>query len=170
MGLNAEGVDESQFLPKEFNKKLGKYEKVPPVNAYRAKHGNIKWAGDSIKDASWLPELIFNGDTEEKVYLDTANSFFRILVHAKRTLGICDLRGALFESYPSGISQDTDLFLEILRHVVKPEVTVLIWLVWNDYNHGNIALAKKLIGTIKHGLENVQRVLDDTKKRERNSV
>jgi hypothetical protein len=165
MGLNAEGIDESQFLPKEFNKKTGKYESIPPVNAFRAKHGNIKWAGESIKDASWLPEILFNADTEEKGYIDTSNSFFRILVHAKRTLGICDLRGSLFENHPYGITTETDMFLEIIRNVVKPEVTVSIWLVWNEYNRGNLPLAQKLIGTIKHGLENIQSCIDNCNKK-----
>ena len=165
MGLNSEGVDESQFLPKEFNQKTGKHEQIPPVNAYRAQHGNIKWAGESIKDANWLPEIVFDGDNDkEKPYLDTAKSFFKILVQAKRTLGITDLRGPLFDKLPYSANPETDMFVEIHRGLAKPEMTAVIWFVWDDYNRCNVALAHKIIGTIKHGLENVQKILDSRKK------
>ena len=152
--LNSEGHDESQYLPKG----------TPPVNAFRAQHGNVKWEGESIKAMSWMPDILFDKEIISKKHLDTSNNFFRIVVQAKRTLGICDLRGGLFDKHETGAAFEADLFLEIWRSIPKSEFNMLLWFVWDDYNRGNVALAIHLRGTIQHGLENAQKIIDNFSK------
>ena len=129
--LNAEGHDGSQYLPRG----------TPPVNAFRAQHGNVRWEGEAIKALTWLPDILFERKIIEECHLHTANSFLRVLIHAKRTLGITDLRGALFDKFPDSMPTENDLFLEICRELPRPEANAIIWLVWDDYNRRNIALA-----------------------------
>lgn len=148
--LNSEGHDESQYLPRD----------TPPVNPYRAQHKGIRWEGKAIKNIIWLPEILFEKEIITKEHLDTASSFFRILVHAKRTLGICDIRGPLFDKAPSGVSNECDMFIEIHKKLPKSQTQAIIWFVWDEYNRGNHVLAYHLIGTIKHGLENAQICID----------
>lgn len=157
--LNAEGHDESQYLPRD----------CPPVNAFRERQGGVIYEGTAIKALSWLPDILFDKQRITKPHLDTSNSFFRILVNAKRTLGICDLRGTLFEKFPNGISSDTDAFLEIIRGISRPESNILIWLVWDDYNRKNVPLALHVMGTIHHALENAQNVIDMIAKKRDNA-
>jgi hypothetical protein len=152
--LNSEGHDESQYLPKG----------IPPINPFRAQHGNLQWEGEAIKDVSWLPEKLYVIEKITKPHLDSASSFQRALIMAERTLGISDIRGALFDKHADGQNSDTDMFLEFVRKLAKPEISTLTWFVFDKYNHGNINLALHLIGTIQHGLENVQKVIQGIKK------
>lgn len=160
--LNSEGHDESQYLPKKWlNPRTGKEEDYPVVNPWRAGKGDIKRnEDDKLESMTWLPDVLFERKHIQQQHLNTAKSFFRILVQAKKALGICDLRGQLFDRYPAGISDDIDMFIQINRRLVKPESNILIWLVWDDYNRGNVALAMRVIGTILHALENAQEVID----------
>jgi hypothetical protein len=152
--LNAEGHDESQYLPKG----------LPAVNAYRAQHGKVIWEGDSIKSLEWLPDAFFGGNEKEEGYLRTCNAFFCYLVQFKRTCGTCDIRGRLFDELATGISFELDMFKQIRDRLPKNELATLVWFVWNDYNRGNMNLASYLLGTIKHALEHTKNIIDDCKK------
>jgi hypothetical protein len=156
-----EAIDTSQWLPKD----------IPVINAYRASKGDIKRnSDDKLQSITWLPHILHDMNRITKEHLDTAKSFERILIHAKRTLGICDIRGVLYDKHPAGQSHDTDVFLEIIRVIPKPESNIIVWLVWDDYNRGNSILALKVIGTIQHGLENAQKVLDNIAEKRNNAL
>ncbi len=169
--LNAEGHDESQYLPKKWiNPKTGKEEDYPVVNVWRMGKGDIIInEDDKYEVPTWLPRRLFRNGSFTKELFDTSNSFFRILVHAKRTLGITDLRNILFEKPPaSGQNIQVDMFIELKRALALPEMNAIIWLVWDDYNRGNTGIAYQIIGTIKHGLENCQMVIDKFKEKSDN--
>lgn len=160
--LNAEGHDESQYLPKEYNAKTGKMERVPPINAFRAAKGDItRNEDDKLESVHWLPRIMHRQRQITKEHYDTARSFERHLIHARRTLGICDIKGKLFDIMPAnGIDESTDLFLTILRSVARPEVVRLVWFVDMNFPCSSAALPDDMLGVIQHGLENVQKIID----------
>ena len=160
MHLNAEGHDESQYLP----------EGVEVVNPFRKQHTSISVEGELHKAIEWLPDILFEKHCITKRQLDTAFTFLRILVNAKKALGTCDLRGVMFDKYPYGISSDVDPFLEIKRKIGKYDFNALIWLVWNDYNRGNISLALQKLSHLKRILDHTQYSLDEINRLKHNAT
>lgn len=153
--LNAEGHDESQYLPNG----------MPPVNAFREQHGNVQWEGLSIRALTWMPDILFVRRSIEKVHLDTCVSFYGAVVETRKVLKIGDIRGILFDKPDELTTPKVDVFFNIVHGLCKPEANMLLWLVCDEYNRGNISLAHKLIGTIKHGIENAQKIIDNLRER-----
>jgi hypothetical protein len=149
--LNSEGHDESQYLP------LG----TPPVNAFRAQHGTVKWEGTSCKAISWMPDKLYDLKIIDKHHLDTASSFLTAKIHTQKVLGIADIRGILHDKPDALSAPRGDVFFALLKQLCKPELNMLLWVTCDDRNHGNIPLACQLIGTIKHALENAQKIIDN---------
>jgi len=164
--LNAEGHDESQYLPKVFNKATGKMENMPVVNAYRERQGGVRYEGEAIKALQWMPDIIFDRENEkERPYNDTCVSFYTYHVQANQSLGISDIKNILFDKAQDVSSlPPIDTYSAILRGLVKPESNMLLWVVCNERNKGNVALARHLIGTIRHAIENAQIIIDNLAK------
>lgn len=152
--LNADGHDESQYNPRG----------VPPVNPFRMQHGSIKWEGEAIKALTWLPDILRDIGYIEKGHHDTCKSFERILIQAKRTLNICQLKGALFEKPPEMINNDTDMYLLLKNKLILREMEIMIWLVEEENSKENLKAVNFLIGKIIHAIENSQRIIDNAKK------
>lgn len=166
--LNAEGHDENQYLPKFLNKATGKMEDMPPVNAFRERQGGVKYEGKAIKAVRWMPDILFDRENKrEKPYNDTCVSFYGYYVQAGQALGISDIRNILFDRVEEGTQlPPADTFSAIMHGLCKAESHMLLWVICDDRNRGNIPLAKHLIGTIRHAIENTQKIINDlTKKR-----
>jgi hypothetical protein len=157
--LNSEGHDESQYLP----------DGVEVVSYYRKQHGQVIHEGLLHKTLEWLPDILFEEKKISKEQLDTAVSFFRILINAKRALGTCDLRGTLFDKYPYGISNDIDPFLHIKRSIGKWDFNALIWIVWDEYNRGNVNLARQKVDHVTRILNHAKIAIDDLTKKRNNT-
>lgn len=149
--LNADGHDESQYLPRG----------TPPVNAFRERKGGVVLQGTAIKALAWFPDILFNRRIIEKEHLDTCVSFFKALVETQRELGIGDIRGILADRSEDGEQKHRDTFFAVMHALRKPEANMLLWTICDDRNRGNIPLACHLIGTIKHALENTQIIIDN---------
>lgn len=160
--LNADGHDESQYTKAVFNPKTCKMEMPPIVNAFRAQHGHIKRnSDDKLVDLTWLPAVLEDKGIIEKVHLDTCKSFLRVLIQAKRTLGVCELKGPLYDKAPEEIRNDADLYLLIKHGVSKQDLLNLIWLVEEKYTQGNVWAADAIIGNLLHALEAAQQIIFD---------
>lgn len=149
--LNGEGHDESQYLPRG----------TPPVNPFRERQGGVRWEGTSCKALSWFPDRLYHLQIIEKHHLDTAISFITAMINTQKVLGIGDIRGILHDKPEELNSPKGDVFYAILNRLCKPESNMLLWLVCDDRNRGNTSLARHLIGTIKHALENTQKIIDN---------
>lgn len=154
--LNHEGHDESQYLKKG----------TPPVNPFRMQHGKVKWEGEAIKALTWLPDVLQDIGYLEKEHHDTCRSFERILIQAKRTLSICELKGALFDKAPEEIRNDVDMYLLIKNTLICSEMQIMIWLVEEENSISNIEAAASLNGKIKHAIENTQKTIDNVSKKD----
>jgi hypothetical protein len=170
--LNPEGHDESQYLKAVFNPVSGKMEMPPIINAFRAAKGDIiRNEDDKLESVHWLPRILERQGNITKEHLDTAKAFERYLIHAWRTMGICDLRGKLNDILPaSGLDDNTDMFLEIARKVVRPELNRVIWTVMKNFPCSSAVLPSHDLGVLKHGLENIQKVIDEHKERRNNAT
>lgn len=157
--LNADGHDESQYLPRD----------VPIVNAFREKRGGVRYEGTAVKAIQWMPDILFDRDNEkEKPYNDTCVSFFGYYVMAGQALGISDIRNILFDRIEEGTQlPPVDTFSAIMLGLAKPESNMLLWVVNDDRNRGNVALGRHLIGTIRHAVENMQNILDTLAQKRR---
>lgn len=153
--LNHEGHDASQYLPRG----------VPPVNAYRATKGDIVREGESIKAISWMPDRLYVADRLSKEEVNTCTMFYSILIATRRVLGICDLRGILTDKTMENPTKslEVDYFMEIMNGLPRPEGNMLLWVVCDEYNHGNLELACMLLGTIQHAIENTKNIIDNIK-------
>jgi len=165
--LNADGHDESQYLPKILNPVSGKWEEPPPVNAYRAAKGDIRRNDDDkIESATWLPRIMFLGRRIEKEHYDMAVVVECVWLSAKKTLGILDLRGKLFDKVPElGTNVDVDAFLEMHRTMARPELEAVLWFVSFYIRASSAALPLERLGVILHGLENAQNIIDNCKRK-----
>lgn len=170
--LNADGHDESQWIKPVFNRASEKMEMPPIVNPYREAKGDIvRNEDDKLESVHWLPRIMQRQGQITKEHFDTARSFERLLIHSRRTLGICDIKGKLFDMMPSsGIDDSTDLFLEIVRVVVRPEVTRIVWFVDMNFPCSSAALPIAMLGVIHHGLENIQNVIDMHNQKRNNAT
>lgn len=168
MRLNADGIDESQWLPeKVYNEKTEQWDKVPIVNAFREMKGDIVQLdedGGVHKVINWLPDALKSNGYIEKEHHDTCKTFERILIQAKRTLSICQLKGPLFEKPPEEIKNDADMYILIKNKLIRREMIIMIWLVEETKTDGNMRAANDLIGKIHHAIENSQRIIDSVKK------
>jgi hypothetical protein len=160
--LNADGHDESQYLPKVLDKITGKIVSLPPVNAFRERQGGVRYEGTSIKAMQWLPDILFDRENErERPYNDTCVSFYGYYVQTGQALGVSDVRNILFDRLEEGTQlPPVDTFAAIMRGLVKPESHMLLWVVCDDRNRGNLRLANHLIGTIRHAVEHAQEIID----------
>lgn len=161
--LNADGHDESQWLPRKWtNPKTGKEEDYPVINAHRVSKGDIRYDGVAIKARQWLPDILFDrSDERQKPYNDTCVSFFGYYVSAMQALGISDIRNILFDVVEQAERlPPVDTYSAILRGIPKPESNALLWVVLDERNRGNIALAHKMLGTIRHAIDNTAKVID----------
>lgn len=163
--LNADGHDESQYLPKKwFNPKTQKEEPYPFINAYRKNKGDIFLnKDDQMQTLSWLPDALELKGFIEKEHHDTCKSFERILIQAKRTLGICDIRGVLFEKLPEEIRNELDMFIVLKKELLKSYMVTMIWLVEAEVTNANISVVGGLVGKVHHAIENTQRIIDNSK-------
>ncbi len=109
--LNAEGHDESQYLPCD----------VPIVNAFRERKGGVKYEGTAIKAMQWMPDILFDRENEkEKAYNDTCVSVYGYYVMAAQTLGISDVRNILFDWIEDAVQlPPVDTFRAIMTGLVK---------------------------------------------------
>lgn len=166
--LNSEGHDESQYIKPLLNPKTGKMEMPPIVNPFRERQGSVRYEGTAIKAIQWLPDILFDRDNEmEKPYNDICVSFYGYYIQAGQTLGISDIRNILFDPIDD-ISElpPTDTFRAIMTGLRLPESNMLLWVICDDRNHGNVHLARHLIGTIRHAIENTKNIIDElTQKR-----
>lgn len=158
--LNAEGHDESQYLPKN----------VPIVNAFRERRGGVRYEGTAIKAVEWLPDILFDREDErEKPYNDTCVSVYGYHINTLHSLGMRATNNILFDPV-FAVTQlpAVDTYAAIIHGLAKPESIVLLWTVCTERNHGNIGLARSFIGTIRHAIENAQSIIDAlTEKRKR---
>lgn len=152
--LNSDGHDESQYLPKG----------TPPVNPFRAQHEGIKWEGESIRAKTWLPDIL-EEQLDENAHpllsgdqVHTCKSFLRSVVGTRNALGITDLR--IYVGQPNSEAESKDIFFSIMRGLVAYQANLCLWVVCDEYNRGNISLARKLIGSIQQSLDNAQKLID----------
>lgn len=173
--LNADGIDESQWLPKVFNKHTGLLERIPPVNPFRQQHGIVKWEGESIKAISWMPDLLFakldadgnqllNGD-----HLMTCKAFYSAVVSTRKALGISDLRGYLSDP-GQGNPATGDVFFTVMTKLLPYQANMCLWVVCDEYNRGNVALAEKLITSIQNSLDLARKVIDNIPQIDDNAI
>lgn len=147
MRLNADGHDESQYLPRD----------TPAVNAYRAAQGGISWDGQSIKHLTWMPDKLHYKLTEEgKPYLDrdrlqTCEGLYRAVTGTRSALGISDLRIYVGEKSEGG--EPKDIFFAVLRKLLPYQSNLCLWTVCDEYNRGNLPLAMQLISSIHNALD-----------------
>lgn len=158
--LNYLGHDESQYLPRG----------VPPVNPWRAQHGHVKWEGEAIKALTWMPDILHATLNEEgnelltRDYVHTCESIFRIVTSTRHALGLSDLRSFIggsisaIESTPK-----TDPFIALLTGLMPYQSNLCLWVVCDEYNNGNVELAKKLITSICNSLDRAQKIIDECK-------
>lgn len=149
--LNAEGHDESEYLPPG----------TPSVNAYRAAHGKLEWVEKTLHAKTWMPDKLFELRKIEQEHLDTALCCFLCLMQTLQTLGLGEVKGILVDA-PLIITQREaiDTFHALMRELPKPESNMMLWVIRDDRNRGNTRLACHLIGTIKHALENARNIID----------
>lgn len=168
--LNADGHDESQYLPKVFDPVTGKMIPTPPVNAFRAQHGNVVYEGDLIRQLEWLPDILYAHAVIDKCHLDTALSFYTAYIETMKALKIGDIKGILNDKTDELSTPKGDIFFAVMHGLCKPEANMMLWLVCDDRNRKNTLLARHLIGTIKHALENSQIIIDNLKKKNNNTL
>lgn len=153
MRLNAEGHDESQYLPRG----------IPPVNPFRAQHKGVRWEGTSIKAMNWLPDLMLDREFLTKDHQTTCLSFYSAVISTRKLLGITDLRGYLADSQ-MGDALPKDIFFAICNGLKKWKSNLCLWVVCNEYNMGNIELAYKIRGNIQESLEDAQKIIDNLRE------
>lgn len=170
--LNANGEDESQWIQPVLNRVTGKMEMPPIVNPWREAKGDIvRNEDDKLESIHWLPRILQRQGNITKEHFDASRSFERILVHARRTLGICNITGKIFDAIPSGgVDDTTDMFLEILRKVARSEVMRIVWLVDMNFPCSKAAIPIGMLGIIQHGLENIQNVIDMHNEKRNNAA
>lgn len=168
--LNSEGHDESQYLPKKwFNPKTEKEESYPVVNPFRAQHGKVRLEGEEIKALTWLPDILhdtYGEDGKELLsrdYLQICETIFRIVMSARNALGISDLRSFLGAEQLNQHLSARDPFFALLSKLLPYQSNMVLWIVCDEYNRGNIDLARKLIETIRNSLDLAKKVIDDCK-------
>lgn len=175
--LNADGHDESQYLPKKWiNPKSGKEEDYPVVNECRAKKGDIvqlETDGGLNKALTWLPDKLnhMRDDNGKELlnrdYLHICESIYKIVMSARHSLGISDLRSFIGgEAIIQVGILPSDPFFAILSKLMPYQSNMVLWVVCDEYNRGNIALARKCISSILGSLDMAKKVIDDCRPKE----
>lgn len=173
--LNADGHDESEYLPKKwFNPKTQKEEPYPIVNSFRAKKGDVVMLdedGGVHKALKWLPDILHRTLDENAKELLTGDhvhiceSIFRIACSAKVALGIADLRNySLPVDTSESITVEVDKLFALLKGLLPYQSNLCLWVVFDEYNRGNVVLAKKIISSICSSLDNAKKILDECKQ------
>lgn len=163
--LNHDGHDASQYLPRG----------VPPVNAYRAQHGSVRWEGEAIKALTWLPDILehrgrINGD-----HLNVCLTIKRATTSTMNALAIENVRAYLTDVVAvqnkcqcidkAKCQCGTDIFYNLLTRLNRKKSYICFWLVTDEMNQGNIGVAIREIGFIKEALEDAHKIIDDCKNR-----
>lgn len=170
-GLNANGEDESQWFKPFINPKTGKREMPPIVNAFRAAKGDVILNDDGTHESPhWLPRIMFTKGRLSKEHYDMAFCFECVWFQAKKTLGVLELKGKLYDKMPEGeITIEVDSFLEIKRTISANEFREIIWFVSKYFPASDAALPLDRLGVILHGLENSKIIIDICKKKRENA-
>ena len=153
--LNADGHDKSQYLPRG----------TPPVNPFRAQHKGIEWDGESIKVKTWMPDILlktldeFGKEMLTRDQVHTCESMFRAITATRNSLGINDLRAFIGES--KGDGEPKDIFFAVIHGLLPYQANLCLWVVCDEYNRGNLPLAKKLITNIQQSIDLAQILIDN---------
>lgn len=165
--LNADGSDPQYYLPRG----------VPPVNPWRMQHGQVRWEGEAIKALTWMPDMLNNtldvngNPCLTPDYIHTCESIFRIVTSARVALGLSDLRSFISANKTDAqSSRKTDPFFALLTGLLPYQSNLCLWVVCDEYNHGNIELAKRLIWSIRNSLDNAQKIIDNCRSLEENEL
>lgn len=167
--LNADGHDESQYLPRKwFNPKTGKDEPFPIVNATREAKGDIQRnADDKLECATWMPIILNRKITQDgKPWLDddmlhTCKRAERAILSGLSALGIPTIRNFMSGDMSTVKLTPKDPFLMLLTGMLPVYSTALLWVICDERNRGNIPLALKIFPTIAQAIEHAKKILDD---------
>lgn len=152
--LNAEGHDETQYLPRG----------TPPVNPFRERQGGVKWEGTGVKALTWMPDIMNDTLDEEgrelltRDQLHTCESFFRAVVATGNELKIDRLKIYMGDSVEDE-KKAKDIFYAIMTRLLPYQSNLMLWVVCDDRNRGNIALAKHLKSSIQNAVDCAQKVI-----------
>jgi hypothetical protein len=172
--LNADGHDESQYLPRKwFNPRTGKEEPYPVVNPFRQAKGDISRNDDDKLEAmTWLPDILLKRGKISGDHHSTCLSAFRAALSTRNALGVENLRAYLSEvmgeEIPSG--EESDIFFNLATKLSKLHFHTCMWVVFEEMNRGNVALACSIIGTIQESIERAQDIIDSCKKKPIDSI
>ena len=159
--MNAQGHDESQYLPRG----------VPPVNPFRAKHGKIEWVNQTLHAKTWMPDILTTTLNEngkplfETEHLETCIRLFKALVATNQALKISDLHMQLASEEIQGMPRNPkDIYFAIMRELLPHQSNLCWWVICDDRNHGNVELATHLISSIQNSLVLAEKVIDSLRE------
>lgn len=161
--LEADGSNRKYYLPKG----------MPLVNPFRMQHGKVKWEGEAIKALTWMPDILHETLDEagkellNRDYVHICETVFRVVMSTRNFLGISDLRsfiggdGMALATLPA-----QDPFAALLTRLMPYQSNLVLWVVCDEYNRGNVPLAKKLIASICNCLDLAKKVIDECRPKE----
>lgn len=161
--LEADGSNRNYYLPKG----------MPLVNPFRMQHGKVRWEGEAIKALTWLPDILHETLDDKgrellsRDYVHICETVQRIVISAKQCLGLSDLRGYIGAQGLSTLPlPQSDPFVALLSKLMPYQSNLVLWVVCDDYNRGNVALAEKLITSICNSLDLAKKVIDECRPKD----
>jgi len=169
--LNAEGHDESQYLPtKWYNPKTEKEEPYQVVNAFRAAKGDV-----IINETGYYESLTAFFPNQLSKILDEKgqNLLSRDDVHTCKRIeravlsAWAVLKFGHLKNFTIGDDIDTsklpkhDPFVALLTGLLPYQSNICLWVIFDDRNRGNIPLATKLISSIRNSIDLAKNILDN---------
>ena len=150
--LNAEGHDESQYLPKD----------EPIMNIFRIQHSAVKKEGESIKILSWLPDILFEKNVIDKRELNTAENIYKCWVATNQALGVSH-RGMRIASIEiEGIPREPkDIYFALLSNLLPYQSKLCVWLVKEEPRESIVKHAVAIKSNIINALLQAKNIIDN---------
>jgi hypothetical protein len=158
ISYNEQGIDESQFLPAG----------VLAVNKYRLAKGDMHYSGTAEGTHfthDWFPDKLAASGIITHEHLAICACIFIATVSTMNALGVRRLRAFLGE-YKGGVPTGAadKIYSALIREMRPDSFNILYWIMDDDRNCGNLALAYNLRHSIVEAIEAADSIACKAKK------